>query len=170
MKRKNKDRENNTHRLFFAAVFASLMLFAMAPTSQSNAKKYVKPALLILTGVIIAFLLIGLFGGVSATVCEDSKCFIEEANNCDQAIYAVTDEVGTFNYFSKDCAVIKELISFNEGENPGIVEILEGKNMVCNYEKGSFDSDIVDSLILGTENCEGELSEILPQLLIFTIE
>ena len=46
--------------------------------------------------------------------------------------------------------------------------LLQGKSMTCHYGKGKFDSRLVNSLLFGSEYCEGELKDILAELITLT--
>ena len=59
------------------------------------------------------------------------------------------------------------LVSANADETSDMKKLLEGKSMMCNYEKGKFDARLVTTLIYGMEYCEGDLKDILGQLIVF---
>ncbi len=78
----------------------------------------------------------------------------------------LTEDAGVFKYSSADCVFTKTLISADE--TPEMKSLLEGKSLTCRYEKGKFDQRWVTSLIFGIEYCEGELKDILVDLIAFS--
>lgn len=104
-----------------------------------------------------------------ATACGDKDCFILAANDCKNLTLVITDDAGVFKYSSSGgCVFTKTLVSLNESETSQMKLLLTGKSFSCNYEKGKFDRRLVESLLYGMENCDGELKDILGQLLAFT--
>ena len=59
-------------------------------------------------------------------------------------------------------------MSLNADESAEMKKALEGKSMMCVYEKGKFDTRLVTSLIFGMENCDGSLRDALGELIIFS--
>jgi hypothetical protein len=104
-----------------------------------------------------------------APTCSDKNCFIAAANGCKDISMALSEDVGVFNYTSSEnCTFTKTLVSIDASETQDMRNLLGGKSMACNYEKGKFDGRLVTSLIYGMEFCEGDLKEALAGLLVFT--
>lgn len=107
-------------------------------------------------------------GPSTTTGCNNKECFISAANNCNEVSLTFTEDIGIFNYSSsKDCVFTKTLVSLNDNEAPEMKKLLSGKNLICIYKNGNFDQRLITSLIFGTENCKGELKDILGRLILF---
>lgn len=107
--------------------------------------------------------------GPSATTgCSNKECFISAANDCKDVSLTLNEDVGVFKYSSsKDCVFTKTLVNPNENETLEMKKLLSGKSLTCTYKKGAFDERWVTSLIFGTEYCEGQLKDIVGQLILF---
>lgn len=104
-----------------------------------------------------------------APACADKACFISAANDCQDLSITSVEDIGTFQYSSaKNCTFAKTLVSLNSAETAEMKTLLEGKSFACKYKKGAFDSRLVNTLLFGSENCTGELKEILAELVAFT--
>ncbi len=99
--------------------------------------------------------------------CTTAKCFIDAANNCQYAIFDLTDDVGTFAFEEKDCMLTKTVMELNGKESQEMKKLLEYKRVVCTYEKGNFDERLLWTLTQGIDNCTGALKETIGQLMIF---
>lgn len=99
--------------------------------------------------------------------CTTKECFISSANDCKDLTLTLTEAAGVFTYSSKDCVFTKILTSLNADETHEMKALLQGKSLTCKYEKGKFDNRWANSLIFGTEYCEGELKDILSELILF---
>ncbi|MBI4451424.1 hypothetical protein HY642_05600 [Candidatus Woesearchaeota archaeon] len=100
--------------------------------------------------------------------CATKDCFVPLANDCKDADITVTEDAGVFRFLSKDCVFTKTLVTPNSQETSEMKALLQGKSLACKYDKGRFDQRWTESLVFGIENCEGELKDILVQLLAFT--
>lgn len=104
----------------------------------------------------------------TVAACTTKECFISSANDCKDIDLTLTEEAGVIKYASsKDCVFTKTLVSLNADETQEMKGLLQGKSLTCRYEKGKFDQRWVTSLIYGTEYCEGELRDILVELIAF---
>lgn len=100
--------------------------------------------------------------------CTTKDCFISAANDCNDLTMTLTEKAGVIQYSSsKDCTFTKTMISLDAKETQEMKTLLEGKSLTCRYERGKFDRKWVNSLLLGTENCEGQLKDILVDLVAF---
>ena len=67
---------------------------------------------------------------------------------------------------SEDCMFTKTLTKVNETEPAEIVLLLESKSMSCQYDLGEFDDNLIKTIVLGMENCEGDLKDGLEEVVI----
>ena len=156
LERDNGDRKQE-HVSVRLTIFASCLLFLVLiagcisqpqPPSTSTSTSTVAPS--------------------DASACTTKECFISSANDCNEINLTLTEDAGVLKYSSsKDCVFKKTLVSLNANETQEMKSLLEGKSLTCRYEKGKFDQRWVTSLIFGTEYCEGELRDILVELLVF---
>ncbi|HLD05293.1 MAG TPA: hypothetical protein VJG90_06255 [Candidatus Nanoarchaeia archaeon] len=101
--------------------------------------------------------------------CTTKECFISAANDCKDLQMTLTENAGVFKYASStDCIFTKTLVTLSVSETQEMKSLLEGKSLTCKYEKGKFDSRWATSLMFGTEYCEGELRDIIVELLVFS--
>lgn len=101
------------------------------------------------------------------TACTTKECFISAANECNDLAMTLTEKAGVIQYSSRDCTFTKTMISLDAKETQEMKNLLEGKSLTCKYGRGTFNKDWVNSLLLGTENCEGQLKDILVDLVAF---
>ena len=99
--------------------------------------------------------------------CDTKECFIAAANDCNDIGLTLDEDFGVIEYTSKECMLTKKVISLDPSETKEMKELVEGKWMTCKYEKGEFDRNWLDSLILGMQKCEGKLKETLVDILLF---
>ena len=103
------------------------------------------------------------------TPCSDATCFIAAANNCEDMNVTLIGNIATFAYTSSSsCVFTKTLVQVDANETQQMKDFLNGKSMICTYEKGKFNPGLVTSLVEGMENCTGDLKDAVSQLLIFT--
>jgi hypothetical protein len=119
--------------------------------------------------IIILILIIALpvyfFWPKSADCGQDKVCFIDKANNCGKA--AVRETIGTgtiITYATNNCVLTKSVETFAGDEPEDVVTFFKGKSMSCEYEKGSFDSILVDGISTGIDLCEGDLKDAILEL------
>ena len=103
---------------------------------------------------------------VSVKVC-DKQCFVTAANLCGNETVQINESYGVVKYSTANCILMKTIISLNQNESADIKRIIEGKSMMCVYEKGKFDQDWTNSLVLGAEKCNGGLKDAIEDLLVF---
>ncbi|MEK7131358.1 MAG: hypothetical protein AAB797_01300 [Patescibacteria group bacterium] len=100
--------------------------------------------------------------------CATTECFVEAANNCRNAKLEVVDDADMLWRYraAAFCGGFEKiLVVLNDKETARMKELLEGKSLSCDYIKGNFDKRWLITSIFGLENCQGELKEILGQLL-----
>ena len=119
--------------------------------------------------VIFMALVLILAGCAGPQACTTADCFISDANDCKAVSVELTEDIGVIQYTTtEDCTFTKQIVSLDESESQEMKNLLEGKRLTCSYEVGNFDERWVKSLIDGIETCDGELKDIIGQLLIFT--
>jgi len=132
---------------------------------------------LILAVVILAAVLAGCAGKTTSesavqpivqTACNAKDCFVSAANNCSNISIQVAEPFGTMRYSTSGCVFTKTVVNLSQNESADMRKALEGKSLSCVYEKGKFDSGLPSSLVAGIENCDGELKEIISQLVLFS--
>jgi hypothetical protein len=100
--------------------------------------------------------------------CTTKDCFITAAGACKDTTLTLTEEAGTFTYTATmDCVFTKTLVTAHPDEMQEMKTLLQGKSLTCRYTKGAFDERWVKTLVFGTERCEGNLREVLAQLIAF---
>ena len=105
------------------------------------------------------------------TPCTTMACFISSANACNATNLTVTEDYGVINYAtSANCTLTKTIIRLDANETQQMKALLEGKSMICSYENGKFDTDLVNTMVFGIENCIGELSDNLRILIVFATD
>lgn len=101
--------------------------------------------------------------------CADKVCFISAANVCQNLTITSSEDIGVLRYSSTSaCVFTKTLVTLNANETDEMKTLLQGKSMTCRYGKGKFDPRLVNSLLFGSEYCEGELKDILAELITLT--
>ncbi len=153
-KKKQKGIKSQTHRMMRFTIFTSgLLIFMLIAGCGSQMQEATETS--ITTEPTI-------------TECTTKECFVSAANECHDISVTLTEDAGVFTYSSStDCVFTKTLVSLDASETQEMKNLLEGKSLTCTYEIGSFDERWVSSLIFGSEYCEGELKDILVELLAF---
>ena len=105
-----------------------------------------------------------LFFSAAEKKCPTAECFIASADECESASFQSVHAGSLFEYKTKECMLTKTVIQLNETEPAEIKELLEGKSMKCEYEKGNFDTELVGTISIGIENCTGELKDSIELL------
>jgi len=127
-----------------------------------------------LTGVFLlalAFFWLAYFSGIFPVNCTDLGCFITKANQCASATYQTITGIGTINYSVKSvaggsCVLTKQLVKVNPNENAVLKKVLENKQLECIYAKGQLNGQWFISMIEGLDNCDGDLKDVIGQLLL----
>lgn len=99
--------------------------------------------------------------------CAAKDCFADAANGCKDISITSNEDFGSAKYTAKNCVFTKTIVSLAAGESQEMKKLLEGKSLSCQYEKGKFNDQWINTLILGIENCEGELRDALGSLSVF---
>lgn len=98
--------------------------------------------------------------------CTDQDCFIQAANNCNSAYLEQDEEGSLFSYKTNNCILTKTAVKLSEDEPIEMIDQFEGSSMTCSYEKANFDTNLLNTLTLGIENCTGQLKDALEDLLL----
>jgi hypothetical protein len=104
----------------------------------------------------------------ASTTCSDKQCFTAAADGCGNETIQITEDYGVVKYTTTNCVLTKTVISLDQNESADMKHLLEDKNMTCRYEKGKFDQNWINSLLLGVEKCEGGLKDAIADLLVFS--
>ncbi len=118
--------------------------------------------------------IIGVVGEDGPKQCSTVECFVVAANECEETFLDLDEDIGAVAYYSiydpylDICTLDKKIVKVADNENPVVKKMLEGKNLVCTYQKGEFNERWVTSLIYDIENCQGELKESIGQLMVFS--
>jgi len=113
----------------------------------------------ILVIVIIALLGLLYFFMMPTNCGDDSACFIELANSCDNAVLVKTIETANYKFSTKNCVLEKEIKSFTAEEPDAVKRLFTGLSMECPYEEGKFDVNLINSLTGGMDKCSGKLKD-----------
>jgi hypothetical protein len=124
---------------------------------------YAVPLLVILVVVAVFFF----FSGSS---CEDDlECFQRKADECSQAKGYFMLEGNKIALETDECALIKEIVEFDESEPYEMIALLEGRQMICSYEEGNFNPELL-TLAGALELCDGELKDSLLNIRLAQLE
>lgn len=135
------------------------------PESVAN-KLLRKSYLWIILAVFVAIVCIaGIMTYRSYSSCQDQACFISLANECKNARFQQIEAGSLFTYTEKNCALTKTLTKMNETEPAEMKTLLEGKSMTCDYVKGMFDINWINTLSKDIEVCSGELKDSISEIL-----
>jgi hypothetical protein len=113
----------------------------------------------ILVIVIVALLGLLYFFMMPTNCGTDSACFIESANNCDNAVMTKTIETANYKFRTNNCVLEKEIKSFSAEEPDAVKKLFTGLSMDCSYEEGKFDVNLINSLTGGLDKCTGKLKD-----------
>ena len=102
-----------------------------------------------------------------APECKTKECFVADANGCKEKSIVVDEDFGTVAYSTKGCVFTKTIVSLDASEPSDMKAALEGKSLTCKYEQGNFNEEWTSSLVLGIDNCEGDLRDALVLLIAF---
>ncbi|MBI4163699.1 MAG: hypothetical protein HY512_02450 [Candidatus Aenigmarchaeota archaeon] len=122
-------------------------------------KAWLKLAVLvvIITAPIITAVLV-----YGRTECADQKCFVDRANSCLPSTYS--NGLGNlfFLYEIKDgCSLQKTVIAVDSKEPQEVVNLFNGRSMICKYTQAAFSTDYLTKITGKLESCVGELKTIL---------
>ena len=93
--------------------------------------------------------------------------FIEKANLCEKAEFISTIEGTTYKFLTENCVFKKKIIKLDKYEPEEVNDLFLNEELTCNYNEGEFNTNWIDYLTKDIENCEGELKEIIEEILTF---
>ncbi|MFH0713594.1 MAG: hypothetical protein V1722_03550 [Candidatus Micrarchaeota archaeon] len=121
---------------------------------------------LVAFGSIFAYYL---FSAQNAAACDSKDCFITHAQSCENATLNFNETYGLVHYNTTgNCTFTKTLVHLQAGESIEMKSAIEGKSLTCAYTKDNFNENLVNDLVQGIENCQGELKNTIMQMLVFT--
>jgi len=100
--------------------------------------------------------------------CSTKECFLAAANTCKNESLRLNESFGTVLLSTRNCTFTKTVLYMNSEESKQIRDLVEGTSITCIYKKGEFDSDWINSLVLGVEKCDGTLKDAIADLLALT--
>lgn len=115
----------------------------------------------ILVVVIVALLGLLYFFMMPANCGDDSACFIEYANSCENAVMRKAVGTASFKFRANNCLLEKEIIGFSEEEPEAVKSLFTGLSMECSYSEGRFDANFINSLAGGIDKCSGKLKDTI---------
>ncbi len=96
----------------------------------------------------------------------DKQCFISSVGDCGKATLLEDMQGSTIKYYTRDCVLKKKIDEFSQSEPEDVVAFLEGRTMSCPYQQGNFNEELINGILGGIENCDGELKEAIYELRI----
>lgn len=129
--------------------------------------------IVIMMGVIVILIISFLYstGRLYRDCNEDLDCFYEEAARCSAAKVSTVNSNNWYNYHiireeKEFCIVNIKLEKMGIGSDLHLVEIFEGKEMLCKIPKQEFANNPISNIKGITKHCSGELKDSLQQLII----
>jgi len=95
-------------------------------------------------------------------VCTDLGCFLEQAANCEPAIYTTKIATATIELKIKPgCKLIKKILGLDSDEAAEIRAFFTGKEMTCSYDKGAFNPVLAKQISGPLDDCTGNLVDAI---------
>lgn len=95
----------------------------------------------------------------------DFACFMEYANECRPASLTIDFAGNILEYHSTDdCRLIKKITRVTPSESIEVKDFLEGKEMICDYDRYYLNQTWVENFATGLEACDGELKDAIVDL------
>jgi len=130
---------------------------------EKNPRKYMIYLIGAIALIVIVAVIILLLSGVKK--CTTDECFIAAANKCQSVTMDRSIEGSIYGLSEKNCVLTKSMKQISATEPSGIATLLGSKSMVCPYNKGSFDKNLIGTVSMGMENCTGDLKNSLEELI-----
>jgi hypothetical protein len=102
-----------------------------------------------------------MIGSMSIANCMDPTCFTTAANNCQSATFQNNIAGSIIKYDTKNCILTKTILKMNETEPQEMIDLFQGKSMTCTYTQDDFNTDLINSLTIGTDLCSGDLKDTI---------
>jgi len=151
--------ESDIRRELLAKNYSSELADKLLGKAKPKGKIFIFIIVGILILAAIAAAYFWLLPMLTVQSCADEACFITAADDCKTATFSNALAGSVFEYKTKNCILTKTLIQINETEPAEIRDLLEGKSMTCNYAKGNFAPELVLTISIGIEACQGELKD-----------
>lgn len=127
-----------------------------------------KKIIITVSCIVILLIIILVYLGVFSS-CSTEECFVNALKSCSPVKYEKYQNSNLYSYkiyrsFGSDCKLGVELKQMAIGADLDLIDLLEGKEMMCQVPKDKMD-DIskIDRLL---NYCHGELKEGLQQVLL----
>jgi len=129
---------------------------------------YLKGGILL---ILVILLVISLYLYFPKDCKTDGKCFSKYADSCSRANIDTYKEGNLFSYeiksrASNDCILKVELVRLKEGSNNELVQLLQGRDMLCKIPIDKFKENPLMEIKDVTNYCSGPLKEAMLQLTI----
>lgn len=96
---------------------------------------------------------------------DDKDKFVDAANKGVPAFLSMNDEGAIFECEVDDKFIFhKKLVKIDDKEPNEMKILLNGKSLKSKYEKGKFNRNLLDTLTIDIDDCEGDLKDALAEL------
>ena len=134
-------------------------------------KRSFKRLNLIIIGILIVILAISIYLYIPKNCKNNSNCFIKKAQTCSKASVLTYKEDNLYSYEIKgslkdSCLVNIKLVRMKPNTDVDLVELMEGKGMLCKIPKDKFKQSPLSDINDINDYCSGPLKEAYPQLTI----
>ena len=146
--------------------YSSGMVEKALEHSNIDFKKYGLISLGVIVAIAIIVLGIIYIPSLITQKCTTDLCFITAANQCRSVEMDRNIAGSVYSLSEKNCVLTKTIKTVNATETPVITALLKGTSMTCSYDKNGFNDNLMTTLSLGIDNCNGDLKDALEQLLL----
>ncbi|MBU2523219.1 MAG: hypothetical protein KKE23_02930 [Nanoarchaeota archaeon] len=131
---------------------------------ESSRNKTIKKYALVFSAIVAAILIVVSIISLTSSTCRTDECFIQKANECQTVNMEKVIAGSIYRFSEKDCILTKTAKTMSATEPSSVVALLQSRSMVCPYNQGNFDDNLITTVLVGTENCSGELKIALDTL------
>ena len=133
-----------------------------------NNSIYIKGWILIILVILLA---VSIYFYIPKNCKNDEACYAKYAQTCSKAKVGTYKEGNLFNYEikgkqSNNCIFSIKMEKMKEGSNQQLVELLEGRQMLCQVPLDKFKEKPLLEIKDSTDYCSGPLKEAMLQLTI----
>jgi len=134
-------------------------------------KRSFKKLNLIIIGILIIILAISIYLYIPKNCKNNANCFIKKAQTCSKANVLTYKEDNLYSYEIKgslkdSCLVNIKLVRMKPNTDVDLVELMEGKGMLCKIPKDKFKQSPLSDIKDINDYCSGPLKEAYLQLTI----
>lgn len=116
--------------------------------------------------IVVIFYVINYQAVPTTQVCSTNDCFIQAADNCEPVMLDLDENGTVYSLVSTSgCTFTKAVKSVSPSEPDEIKNLFENKSLQCNYTKNNFNTNWVEKLSIGIENCTGDLKDSIYTLI-----